>query len=78
MRHPIPSQCPICGGRIETGKATFTADIHTGVVVVRNVPAYVCVQCGEDWIDNAVAGEIEDIVARTKAQNTQLEMVSMV
>ena len=76
MKH-IPSQCPLCGGKVEPGTTTFTVDLKTGVVVVRNVPAYICTQCGEDWIDNPVANELEKIAARAKSQNTQLEMVSM-
>ena len=76
MKH-IPSQCPLCGGKVKPGTTTFTVDLKTGVVVVRNVPAFVCNQCGEDWIDNPVSIELEKIAARAKAQKTQLEMVSM-
>ncbi|MCF8247304.1 MAG: type II toxin-antitoxin system MqsA family antitoxin [Saprospiraceae bacterium] len=76
MKH-IPSQCPLCGGKVEAGTTTFTVDMKTGVVVVRNVPAYLCNQCGEDWIDNSVSLELVKIADRAKKQNTQLEMVSM-
>jgi len=76
MNH-IPSKCPICGGKVEQGTTTFTADLKTGVVVVRNVPAFVCTQCGEDWIDNPVAIQLEAITDRARKQKTQLEMVSM-
>ncbi len=76
MKH-IPSQCPLCSGKIEHGTTTFTADMKSGVVIVRNVPAFVCNQCGEDWIEDAVSQELEKIAARAKQQNSQLEMVSM-
>ncbi len=76
MNH-IPSKCPICGGKVEKGTTTFTADLKTGVVVVRNVPAFVCTQCGEDWIDNPVSIQLEAITDRARKQKTQLEMVSM-
>jgi hypothetical protein len=46
-------------------------------VVIRNVPAFVCTQCGEDWIDNPTSAALETIALRAKKQNTQLEMVSM-
>jgi len=32
-------------------------DLGFGVVVVRNVPAKVCSQCGEEWIDAKVTGK---------------------
>jgi hypothetical protein len=47
------------------------------VIVVRNVPAWVCNQCGEDWIEDEVTAKLEVITLRAKSQNTQLEMVSM-
>ena len=39
--------CPLCGGNKTSGKTTFTADLGSGVVVVRRVQATVCSQCGE-------------------------------
>jgi len=47
--------CPICGGKKTKGKTTFSADLGSGVVVVREVDATVCSQCGEEWIDDATA-----------------------
>lgn len=76
MKH-IPSKCPLCSGKVEPGTTTFTVDLKTGVVIVRNVPAFVCTQCGEDWIDNPVSIRLEGIAARARARNTQLEMISM-
>lgn len=57
MKH-IPTQCPLCSGKVQPGTTTFTVDLTTGVVVVRNVPAWVCTQCGEDWIEDADFGKI--------------------
>lgn len=76
MSH-IPSKCPICGGKVDSGKITFTVDLSSGVVVVRNVPAFVCTQCGEEWIDDPTAVKLEAIAAKAKAQNTQIEVMAM-
>jgi YgiT-type zinc finger domain-containing protein len=72
-----PKHCPICTGLVETGRTTFTVDLSTGVVVIRNIPAAVCSQCGEEWIDDATMQAVEKITLRAQQQNTQLEMVSM-
>jgi hypothetical protein len=45
--------------------------------VVRNVPAFVCTQCGEEWIDDPTAVKLEAIAAKAKAQNTQIEVMAM-
>lgn len=54
--------CPLCGGERADGQATFTVELGFGVVVVRHVPATVCSQCGEEWIGDQVAEQLETIV----------------
>jgi YgiT-type zinc finger domain-containing protein len=76
MKH-IPSKCPLCGGKIDPGTTTFTVDLKSGVIIVRNVPAWVCTQCGEDWIEDPISVKLENIANRARLQNTQLEMISM-
>jgi YgiT-type zinc finger domain-containing protein len=73
----IPSHCPICSGKVALGTTTFTVDMKSGVVVVRNVPAFVCQQCGEEWLDDEQSAELEKIVSRARNENAQLEMISM-
>jgi YgiT-type zinc finger domain-containing protein len=69
--------CPLCGGSKKPGMTTFTADLSSGVVVVRNVPATVCTQCGADWIDDAVAKRIEEIVKDARKKRLQVEVTSL-
>jgi YgiT-type zinc finger domain-containing protein len=72
-----PDSCPLCGGKIENGKTTFTADTGNEVVVIRNVHAWVCTQCGEEWIDNATAQKIESITEDAHAKKHQVEIVAL-
>ena len=76
MNH-IPTVCPLCNGNIKPGTTTFSLDLQSGVIVVRKVPAHICQQCGEEWLDDEQAANLEKIVARARQQNVQLEMVSM-
>nr|WP_246561916.1 type II toxin-antitoxin system MqsA family antitoxin [Geobacter grbiciae] len=69
--------CPLCGGGMEAGKTTFTADLGFGVVVVRNVPATQCSQCGADWIDDATAARIEKIVADVRSRHAIVEVTDL-
>ena len=68
--------CPLCGGKKKTGVTTFPADLPSGVVVVRKVPATVCTQCGADWIDDRVAKQIENIVNDARKKRLQVEVTS--
>lgn len=68
------SPCPLCGGSRAPGNTTFTADLGFGVVVVRHVPAQVCECCGEEWLDDRVAAELEQVVADARRHNRQVEV----
>lgn len=70
-------KCAICGNKTKPGKTTVSVDTGMGVVVVRNVPAHVCVQCGEDWLTDKGSAAIEKIVDRAKREKTQIEVVAM-
>ena len=61
-------RCPLCGGEKQKGETTFAVDLEFGVLVVRRVPALVCEQCGETWIEDSVAEGLERLAneARTK------------
>ena len=69
--------CPLCGGKKVPGTTTFSADIGSGVVVARHVRATVCQQCGEEWIDNATARQLEEIVAKTRAEKSAFAIMDL-
>jgi YgiT-type zinc finger domain-containing protein len=65
-------QCPLCGGERSPGLATFTAELGFGVVVVRHVPATVCEQCGEEWIGDRVAEQLEAMVETARSSHASV------
>jgi YgiT-type zinc finger domain-containing protein len=67
-------RCPLCSGEKEPGTTTFTVDLKFGVVVVRDVPALVCSQCGEAWIEDAVAEKLEGLVADARRRQAVVEI----
>jgi YgiT-type zinc finger domain-containing protein len=69
--------CPLCGGNKTRGATTFSADLGSGVVVVRQVRATVCSQCGEEWIDDATARELERIVDDARQRRLQVEVAEL-
>jgi YgiT-type zinc finger domain-containing protein len=77
MTRKTGSICPLCKGTKRPGTTTFTADLGFGVVVVRNVPASVCSQCGADWIEDKTAARIEALVEEARAKHSQVEVVAL-
>jgi len=66
--------CPFCGGKTEQGTTTFTADLGFGVVVVRDVPALICAQCGEAWFEDGVAEKLEKVVHSAREHGSDVEV----
>ena len=67
-------RCPLCGGEKQLGTTTFAVDLKFGVVVVRDVPAFVCTKCGDAWIDDPVAAKLESVVADARRKHTVVEV----
>ena len=55
-------RCPLRGAEKPPGTTTFAVDLGFGVIVIRQVPALVCSQCGEAWIADSVASRLEAVV----------------
>ncbi len=68
--------CALCGGVKEAGATTVTVELGFGVVVVRNVPATVCSQCGADWIADEAAAKLEQIVDGARKKHSQVEVTA--
>jgi YgiT-type zinc finger domain-containing protein len=77
MKENSASICPLCGGSKQAGTTTFTAELGFGVVVIRNVPALVCAQCGTDWIADEVAARIEELVEGARKRHFQVEVTTL-
>lgn len=56
--------CFMCKGQLEKKETTFMVEIDGRMVIVENVPSYVCRQCGETSYDNEVTKRLEEIVTK--------------
>lgn len=76
-KQALSEKCPLCGGNRKEGKTTFTSDLGFGVVVVRDVPAMVCSQCGADWIEDLVASKLEGVVDEARQKHSLVEVTTL-
>jgi len=51
-------KCVFCGGQVELREVTFVYDEDESYFFIENVPAEVCVRCGEKTYSPAVADEV--------------------
>ncbi len=58
--------CIFCKGSTYESKTKFIVDLGNCVVIVKNVPARICRQCGEESFSDKVARQLEKMVAAVK------------
>lgn len=58
----IPDRCTFCKGRLEERKTEFIVRAGGEVVVIKDVPAYVCEQCGEAYYTPEISRKIDGVM----------------
>jgi YgiT-type zinc finger domain-containing protein len=67
----------MCKGNLQDGYSTFTADAGKCIIIIKNVPAQICGQCGEVSYSGDVAQRLEQIVASiTQTVITEIAVVN--
>jgi len=69
--------CFMCKGTVRDGFSTFTTDMGGCIVVIKNVPSFVCDQCGEISYNGEVAERLEQIVKNiTGTESAEIAVVN--
>jgi YgiT-type zinc finger domain-containing protein len=56
-------KCPFCETELKEGKTRLTFQMASDkIIVVRDVPALICEQCGEESVDLEIAKIVEKLV----------------
>jgi len=69
--------CPMCQGVFNNSTTTMTVDFGLGVIVIRHVPAMVCGQCGEAWLEDAESAKVEQLVQEAKAKKQEIKVIDL-
>ena len=66
-------RCPSCRGMMTKGKTNLPYELgRDRIVVVKDVPAWVCDQCGEVFVEMEIAQKVESIVKAPERSGTML------
>ena len=57
-------KCIMCKGSIIPQRHTFIQELENCIIIIKNVPALVCPQCGEVYYNDEVSEKLEEIVNR--------------
>lgn len=67
------ARCHFCGGEIVRGKKNFAITRGDYCVIIRDIPADVCSQCGEAYYDPEQGKAIEEILETLDDQVKRLQ-----
>jgi YgiT-type zinc finger domain-containing protein len=65
--------CPVCKGKMENGITDLSMRRKQSVVIVEEIPALVCSNCGEAIIESMVAQKAYDLAAEYLRPGKSLE-----
>ena len=70
-------KCPLCKGKMAKGKKTNLPYEFDGekIIVVKNVPALVCDQCGEAFVKIDILRRVEKILAKAAGDGLVMSFV---
>ncbi|MGK7344465.1 MAG: type II toxin-antitoxin system MqsA family antitoxin [Candidatus Nitrospinota bacterium M3_3B_026] len=68
-------KCVICkSGETRAGRTTVTLERGAMTLVVKGVPAKVCENCGEDYLDEETVKDLEAIADEAAKTGVQVEV----
>ena len=68
-------KCVICKhGETKRGHATVSVQRGASTIVIKEVPADVCINCGEYYLDEATAERVSEMVDQAEKNGTEVEV----
>jgi len=68
--------CFMCKGKAEKKLVNYFLDLQHMMIIIKDVPADVCTQCGERYFDDEVMENLEKIVNGLKQLATEISIVN--
>lgn len=68
--------CFMCKGKLESKKVNYIVDLDNTIIIIKEVPAKVCTQCGEQYFDDETSKNIEKIVNQLKELAIEVTIVN--
>lgn len=69
-------ECIVCKGLTEKKTVNYILDLDNTIIIIKDVPANVCIQCGERYFDDDVMENLEKIITNLRTVSTEMSVVS--
>lgn len=68
--------CGLCKGNLTPGKVNHIVDLGEAIIIIKGVPAEVCKQCGEYYLDTQIALALESIVDELRKNKAEVLIIN--
>ena len=69
-------ECFKCACPLEDKKVNYIVNLESTIIIIKNVPAQVCLNCKEQYFDDETSQNIEKIVNQLKDLSTEITVVN--
>ena len=66
----------MCKGHTEKKLVNYLLDLNNTIIIIKNVPANVCITCGERYFDDDVMQNLEKIINELRTLTTEMSIVN--
>ena len=71
-------KCVVCkNGISKKGKVTVTMEIKNTIVVIKNVPANVCQNCGNYYLSTQMTKKVMEIAQEAAKKGVEIEILKL-
>ena len=71
----ILMKCKICSAELKKSKVNHIIDLDDHIIIIKAVPALVCEQCGEYFLENDIALKIEKMIENVCQNHAEVFIV---
>jgi len=69
-------QCVICKhGETQKGKTTVTLHRGQSTIIIKDVPAQICENCGEYYLSDEISDQVLKLAEKAVMHNAEVEIV---
>ncbi|AGK95568.1 type II toxin-antitoxin system MqsA family antitoxin [Clostridium pasteurianum] len=68
--------CILCKSNLVRGKVNHIVDLDGHIIIIKGVPANVCKQCGEYFIETDIALKLEKIIEDVLKNKAEIFVVN--
>ena len=69
-------ECTLCKAGLTSGKVNHIVDLGEKIIIIKNVPAKTCKQCGEYYVDTETSLKLESIVEDAKESKAEILVIN--